>query len=364
MSLRPSILILFACFLASGCRKDPYVDAYFDMLNAEKRQLEDRIYELEYDHEKALKELERQRSKAKDKSGSKTTTRKAAPEKIQETEESPEEEPQGPKVEFPKGFNAPTDKQTSALELNAPANRSQGKVRLASAKKAAEEEPGGESEDQAANAAAPPAASEPTGGTQRVDYIYLNPRQTGGQDFDQQAGDDGLSVLIEPRNRDGEFVPQPAKVSIVVLDPTKSGAAARVGRWDFEKDVAAKVLRNSPLDRGLHFRFPWPAEPPEHERLQLFVRYWCDDGRKLEAERLITVRVPGQNSQAWARRLGRADQAGGTPNGTRTTVTGTPPQTPTLDPAKAGAGLLPPAGAGSDAQFTAERPGRFWKPSR
>ena len=47
----------------AGCRRDPYTDVYFEMLNAEKRVLEDRLNELEYRHEIALKELETCNSK-------------------------------------------------------------------------------------------------------------------------------------------------------------------------------------------------------------------------------------------------------------------------------------------------------------
>ena len=58
VSNRHLCIFLLACMLAVGCRRDPYMDAYFEMLNAEKRVLEDRLYEVQYDYEQALAELE------------------------------------------------------------------------------------------------------------------------------------------------------------------------------------------------------------------------------------------------------------------------------------------------------------------
>ena len=62
----------------------------------------------------------------------------------------------------------------------------------------------------------------------------------------------------------------------------------------------------SPLERGLLFRLPWPDGPPRHERLHLFARYETADGRRLEAQREITVhRSAGTRLAAPSVRIGR-----------------------------------------------------------
>jgi hypothetical protein len=357
MAFRSLILFVLTCAAAAGCRKDPYVDAYLDMLNSEKRVLEDRIYQLEYDYEKALKELEatRNRGEGKDSNGGKAAasrrTKDAPPPRepkktlqdiIPETE-IPETEatPEFPKIELPPGLNGADGKQTSSEATDPPdSDDGDGFIVLTAANAEVTDE------------ATPPTQDAPADGPPTVEYIHLNPRLTGGQDFDRQPGDDGLSVLIEPRGKDGQFLPRPAKVSIVVLDPAKSGAASRVARWDFEEELAAKVLRDTALDRGLHFRMPWPDQPPAHERLQLFVRYWCEDGRKLEAERQITVRLPSRTASAWSRRTTRSADAVRTP---AAIMPSAPPSTTTARPVPATPAEVP---------AMAERPGRFWKPTR
>lgn len=324
MDFRSSLLLVFACVAAVGCRKDPYVDAYFDMLNAEKRGLEDRIYELEYNYEVALKDLEECRAKlAANGEGGAAAAKKGTGTKTKPSQAESAEEPDLlPKIELPPGFNSSPGKapDTGKAPASSPPARSTQVEPAAPVVLAAAEMPvSAEDGDDAA--------------ASQVTHIFLNPRLTGGQDFDGQPGDDGLSVLVEPRDSRGQFVSRPGKVSIVVLDPAETGDSARIARWDFEADVAAKLLRASSLDRGLHFRMPWPDRPPTHDRLHVFVRYWCPDGRQLEAERQLTIRLPSQTVESWTPRPDRAAPA-------------------------------PPAGTSSTATPAATSRGRFWKPER
>jgi len=276
MTYRCGIAVLI-CLAAIGCRRGPYMDAYFDMLNAEKRALEDRLYELEYNYEEALKELEACRAKT----GAKGQRRRG------DDGDLTEEPDALPEIELPPGFDLETDDAADDSVLRPP---SSGAERLAS--REVEPETG-----DFANGSAKRAVAD-----RRVEYIFINPRLTKCEDFDLQRGDDGLTVMIEPRNKDGQFVPKPASVSIVLLDPSKRDQAARYARWDFEEDVARKVLRVGALDRGLLFRVPWPETPPDSDRLHLFVRYSTEDGRMLEADREITVRPPEHAASNWSQR--------------------------------------------------------------
>jgi hypothetical protein len=279
MGFRYLAAIILACLVATGCRRDAYVDAYLEMLNAEKRALEDRIYELEYDYEQALEELEKLRG---NKSGEKDERQTDVGELIEEPDFLPEIK-LPPGLEDGSGESAVPPERESAATGTHPAS---GVLRIV-----------GRDIDQ--RTAPDPSTAE---FDERIDYVYINPRLTGGEDFDQRPGDDGLAVLIEPRNKAGQFVPKPAAVTIVLLDPAKNGDAARYARWEFDQDVAEEVLRTDPLDRGLLFRVPWSGTPPDSDRLHLFVRYHTEDGRKLEADRLITIRPPGRVAQGWTPR--------------------------------------------------------------
>ncbi len=274
--------IVLACLVTTGCRRDAYVDAYFDMLNAEKRALEDKLYDLEYDYELALEELEELRA------GKSSEGDKRRPDVSEPVEEPDEGLDFLPQIELPPGLDGGSGEPDVPLAPETAATET---------RPISDKQNVGRDFGQEADSESPSAELD-----ERIDYVHINPRLTGGADFDQQAGDDGLAVMIEPRNKDGIFVPKPGAVTIVLLDPAKEGDAARFARWEFDQEVAEEVLRTDSLDRGLLFRVPWSGKPPDSDRLHLFVRYHTADGRKLEVDRLITIRPPGRVAQGWTPR--------------------------------------------------------------
>lgn len=133
----------------------------------------------------------------------------------------------------------------------------------------------------------------------QVKSISLN-RRTGGWNSDGKPGDDGIAVVLEPRNARGEVVPTPGAVTLVVIDPSIDNESGRF-RWDFTSADSGAMFR--PLatggSGGLHFELPWPEGPPAHAKLKLFVRYQTDDGRKLQAEKDIFVDLGNGAASAW-----------------------------------------------------------------
>jgi hypothetical protein len=281
MDFRKLLLIVLICSTAVGCRRDPYVDAYFDMLNAEKRVLEDRLYEAEYNYEKALKELQACRTKPAKPKNTRDDDDRQIP---------PAETPDLPEVELPPGF----DQQTG--HFSSEQFRPVGTGVLTSAAKPPNQ--GGLNIREAV--AAPPPSPQPL--DMKVAAIHLNARRTGGIELDGMPGDDGIAVLIEPRNVQGQFVARPAALSLVLLDPLKRDDEARFARWDFDRETAQRMLKPDGLDRGLYIRVPWPDVPPAVDRLHLFVRYTTDDERIIEADREIVIRPPDLIADRWTPR--------------------------------------------------------------
>jgi len=123
----------------------------------------------------------------------------------------------------------------------------------------------------------------------RVARITLHDTVTGGYNMDGQAGDEGIVIVVRPRDAEGRLIEAPAPVTVVVLDPALSGEAARVARWDFTAEEVAARCGRSGDGEGIRLEMVWPADPPQHDRLHLFVRYRTDDGRALEADREIRI---------------------------------------------------------------------------
>jgi hypothetical protein len=291
-----------AVSLLPGCKTGPYVNAHIETLNAEYRQLEDYVYALEDENSRLKQDL------ATAQTGRPATTsprsQRAAP--VQRT---PRVTPPAgdsnldiPSIEMPldPANTPPRRLNRPAIELPEPMDLEPPTVELPPA-----------SEDlpkPAVPNSTKPAAPEPLQPAKpantKVTHLFLNPVLTGGSDLDGQPGDDGLSVVIEPRSEDDQFVPQSGGVSIVVLDPTKAGDAARVARWDFAAAEVQQKLTTTSAARGIRLQMPWPATPPTSDKLHVFVRYETADGRRLQTDREIFVARAGQHSQRWTPRQG------------------------------------------------------------
>ncbi len=305
MNLRTSAIIVVASLLATGCRQDPWLNAYLESLNTERRMLEDEYYALEYDYNDQLAELELLRNEknqllkelGREPAATPATTpsRPRRPTPMSDTPElmTPEidlgtpTDPQSetPRIEIPMRPREPQSEFLPVPSIQQPVTASSYNSDI----------------DNSDIEYVPP-------DDLRVTHVVLNPFLTSGLDFDGQPGDDGLWVVIEPRNAQDEYVPQAGQVSVVVLDPAEHGERARVARWDLDAAQASQFLQYTYEDGGLHLELPWTNKPPAHAKLHLFVQYTTDDGRKLETDREIEIVAPGQFSQRWTPRL--SDRSG------------------------------------------------------
>ncbi len=78
-----------------------------------------------------------------------------------------------------------------------------------------------------------------------VTHIVVNGELVTERGFDDEVTDADLLVVVEPRNKNGQYVELTGPVSVVVLDANKSGPAARVARWDYDAGSARRAIRTS-----------------------------------------------------------------------------------------------------------------------
>jgi hypothetical protein len=283
MKTRMSILCWIVLFAIVGCRSRNPVIA---LLEQENTMLEDKIFEQQY-------ELEQYREALQSSRGENQALRRSL------TSEKSDEKPYGPTPAPPR-----SDTREGPSEFP-------DKLELPDIELPAEPTPQGElperfrTRDSLQPDVGPPPRFVPTpaidgnvpgeallyGDNNRVASITLSRFLTGGLNSDEQDGDEGISVLIQPRNDAGEIVSAAAPVSVVVLDPNLEGQAARVGRWDFPADEVARGIQEGGLRQGIYLEMPWSSGPPAHGILQVYVRFTTDDGRDLEAHTSIRVDV-------------------------------------------------------------------------
>jgi hypothetical protein len=330
--------LLMAPLLCAGCRSQPYVNAHIETVNAEYRQLEDYVYELEAENARLQQELTAARSAASAGGGAPANRgapggglfRRPAsnPAPLRSTPSSsgtpagdipPDFEP--PVIEVPGGApssgpapstlrrpetespaDSPPTIEIPSLELSPPPQEALPAPERPGSLKTLQTMPPSPGSKPLSKAAAP--------ADKKVTHLVLNPALTGGVDFDGQPGDDGLKVYVEPRNASDELIAQPGALSVVVLDPTREGESARIARWDFDAAATRQMLADAAPHGGMKLELPWPATAPAASRLQLFVRYTTPDGRRLQTDREVFVTPPGAALSRWTP---RSTDAGQTP---------------------------------------------------
>ena len=363
-----------ACLLAAGCRTDPEITA----LQRENRYLEDRVYDLQDEADRAKQDLEKCRS------GKQAQRDKTAPVSTQiETSKGGARSPRAGGLELnPPGTSSPSGEADDGLPkiivetpkeslppgeipdrfkpgLPSPKTSPQSLPKPKSESSSGEAPkfspgldpsrgstpaPGGEplpepnaptrpgserlnpsggaSANQktsqsvgpavpAADFRPPPAARHaspaqsvipvsgitmpPRTDSAQVDRITLNHLVAAGWESDGRPGDDGICLLIEPRDAQGRMIAAAGPLSVVLLDRGLPGEAARVARWDLAAHQAAAYFRRMPAGDGIYLELPWPKAPPVHSHLHLFVRFTTRDGRNLEATREVDITLANQS---------------------------------------------------------------------
>jgi len=313
------VLTCLSLSLLSGCRgASPQQQKYIAMLDAEKRSLEDIIYRQEAEYEMAIKQLKKcrtERDANKIDSGDNGMPAVEIPAVEIPAVEIPGVDIPGvdipgvdipgvdiPGVESPGGTGIPNVQPNPIPNFNpAPNNPAPNNPAPVNPL----------SNDPAPNLGPLPAPVGPQTNIpvdSKVSHIVINRLQTRGIETDRLSGDDGLRVVVEPRNQDEVYLPQFGRMTVVVLDPQKSGAEARIARWDFDAASVRKSLMDSRTDKGIQLEMKWPNTPPSHSHLRLYVRLETETGERFEDDRELFIQLADRTTQ-WTPRVDDARYA-------------------------------------------------------
>jgi len=292
--MRRAILLLVACVLPIGCSQNPYLDANIELMNAERRGLEDRLYELEYEYETSVEELERLRREnleLRSRSGlsGESPATNGRP-RIERSPRNGDEDLTVPQIELPPQTDEAARRPAPLPVAPVPIAQLNGPDQSTPDQSEMEE-----------------SSSDKPAVDQRVTHVKLQRRSLRGVDFDEQPGDDGLALVVEPRNTADEIVSVAGPITVVVLDYAYRGSPdARVAHWELTVDDIRRFLRTSPANEGIQLDLLWPERPPDHERLLVHIRYYAADGRKLETKGDVYVNLATKLSQRWTPRVQRS----------------------------------------------------------
>lgn len=276
-SIKPLALTITALLAFAGCRNR---GVNTEPLELENFALNEKILQLEVELAQMQARLEREREKEKDEQSDSSSSSRSR--SRSDRQERKDEQPDLPDIELgdpvKPGSDSPELQSAPKFESR---NRSSGR-----------------------SAAQAVSASRPD-----VSYITLNAQETvaisGGEE-------DGIVVVLEPRDGSGKLVRAAGQIAIAVwdqglLDQYRGNSArqseAQMGVWTFTASEVQGHLDQS-SDGRIRIELPWPHRPPEHGRIRVYVRYVTHNGKELRAELpLVVENADGASPQPSAEEL-------------------------------------------------------------
>jgi len=107
---------------------------------------------------------------------------------------------------------------------------------------------------------------------------------TGGRDDDGIPGDEGLQVVMVPKDEDGTAVKIPGRASVLAYEITQEGLKLPIGKWEVTAEQLKKTWKSGLLGGGYTVPLQWDRAPTT-PRIRVVVRFTLQDGREYEADR-------------------------------------------------------------------------------
>ena len=122
-------------------------------------------------------------------------------------------------------------------------------------------------------------------------------RATAPIDEDRLPGDEGVQVVLEPRDADGKLQRAPASGSVTILEVDSQGLKSPIGTWDYTPDQMRSSWKQGLLTSGFVLNCLWQA-PPKSDRVKILASFTMEDGRRFEAEKELAIKPPVDRSGA------------------------------------------------------------------
>jgi hypothetical protein len=124
----------------------------------------------------------------------------------------------------------------------------------------------------------------------RVRQIDWHPTMCRAQNTDGKPGDDGLYLVLVPRNNAGEFVPTAGALTLVVEETLADGSVARIGRYEYSAKELSEQLEPIGSAPGLHLPIRFSERMPSGTSVDVFAKFTLEDGTTMVNRRTIPLR--------------------------------------------------------------------------
>ncbi|MFO0938393.1 MAG: hypothetical protein U0798_17965 [Gemmataceae bacterium] len=112
---------------------------------------------------------------------------------------------------------------------------------------------------------------------------------TGGYDADGKPGDEGLQIILVPKDTDGSAIKVPGYLTIVAYDLARDGTKTPVGLWELTPDRLRSYWQAGLLSSGYKLSLQW-HRPPVSEKVRVIARLTTLDGKPFETDKDVSVK--------------------------------------------------------------------------
>jgi len=124
----------------------------------------------------------------------------------------------------------------------------------------------------------------------RVRQIDWHPTMCRAQNVDGKPGDDGLYLVLVPRNNAGEFVPSTGDLTIVIEETQSDNSVLRIGRYEYTAEELKEHLEPIGSAPGLHLPIRWNDQTPNSTSVDVYVKFTLSDGTTMVNRRTFPLR--------------------------------------------------------------------------
>jgi len=312
-------LVILAGILLTGCRAKAYRDVYQQKMAGEIRNLEDQLYAADYQNQILVDELARARSQIVV-----PEARRSRP--VADPQPLPVRPPRPESPAAPSGLQppliptpalparplpepSPPDLAPPPIERPRPRNDQNlvpptvpippGRSTLEfpdvdlgtpvppSGPEAAPELPPGQI--KIPESAKKSLRSEPSIPV----AVRINQSMSGGYRFDDAAKQTGMHLSIEAIDEAGERVALEqfnlaGELTVVLLDPTREPADARLGLWEYSAQEVRDMIRPG-VGSAIHVYIPWRDKIPGGKQVMAHVKLFADETQMQAQAELSTA---------------------------------------------------------------------------
>ncbi|HLW67924.1 MAG TPA: hypothetical protein VKS79_21585 [Gemmataceae bacterium] len=117
-------------------------------------------------------------------------------------------------------------------------------------------------------------------------------RGTGGLEDGTGGGDQGLEVVVVPRDTDGSAIKAPGNLHVEAFEVSSEGLKIPLSTWEVSSLQLSRQWRNGLFSTGYFVDLPWKAVP-HSEKLRVIMRFTTlPDRRNFEDDKTVVVKLP------------------------------------------------------------------------